>query len=141
MIPLPFARAALIYGEPIIIPADAKSEEEQRLWAERVGAAIDALEAEAERGRCGCGEGGAAGKGRHGVGPSRVLAARGHGRRRARADARRPARLRRRLRRAVRRGLEAYLGLERVGLRRRERLPVPVVSIGNLTSAGPARRR
>ena len=47
--PLPFARAALIYGEPIIIPADAKSDEEQRRWAERVGAAIDALEAEAER--------------------------------------------------------------------------------------------
>ncbi|MBV9848724.1 MAG: tetraacyldisaccharide 4'-kinase [Armatimonadetes bacterium] len=33
-------------------------------------------------------------------------------------------------------GLEAYLGLERVGLRRRERLPVPVVSVGNLTVGG-----
>ena len=33
-------------------------------------------------------------------------------------------------------GLEVYLGLERVGLRRRDRLPVPVVSIGNLTTGG-----
>ena len=49
LVPLPFARAALIYGEPIYIPPDAKGEEEQRRWAERVGAAIDALEAEAER--------------------------------------------------------------------------------------------
>ena len=49
LVPLPFARAALIYGEPIVIPPDAKGEDEQRFWAERVGAAIDALEAEAER--------------------------------------------------------------------------------------------
>ncbi len=34
-------------------------------------------------------------------------------------------------------GLEAYLGAERLGLRRRrERLPVPVISIGNLTVGG-----
>ena len=33
-------------------------------------------------------------------------------------------------------GLEVYLGMERVGLRRRERLPIPVVSIGNLTTGG-----
>ena len=33
-------------------------------------------------------------------------------------------------------GLEVYLGMEGVGLRRRERLPVPVVSIGNLTTGG-----
>ena len=33
-------------------------------------------------------------------------------------------------------GLEVYLGMERSGLRRRERLPVPVVSIGNLTTGG-----
>lgn len=33
-------------------------------------------------------------------------------------------------------GLEAYLGAERVGLRRRETLPVPVISIGNLTVGG-----
>lgn len=34
-------------------------------------------------------------------------------------------------------GLEAYLGAERVGLRhRRERLPIPVISIGNLTVGG-----
>ncbi len=49
MIPLPFARVVWIYGEPIYIPADAKSEEDQRLWAERVGAAITALEEQAER--------------------------------------------------------------------------------------------
>ena len=33
-------------------------------------------------------------------------------------------------------GLEAYLAAERVGLRRRERLPVSVISIGNLTVGG-----
>jgi lysophospholipid acyltransferase (LPLAT)-like uncharacterized protein len=49
LLPLPFARAALIYGEPIFVPSDAKSEDEQRLWAEQIGKAIDALEAEAER--------------------------------------------------------------------------------------------
>lgn len=48
LVPWPFARAALIYGEPIYIPADASSEE-QAQWAEQVGAAINALEAEAER--------------------------------------------------------------------------------------------
>lgn len=49
MIPLPFARVVWIYGAPIYIPANAKSEEDQRLWAERVGAAITALEEQAER--------------------------------------------------------------------------------------------
>ena len=49
LFPLPFARAALIYGEPILIPADAKSEDDQRRWAERIEAAINALEAEAEQ--------------------------------------------------------------------------------------------
>lgn len=33
-------------------------------------------------------------------------------------------------------GLEAYLLAERIGLRRRERLPIPVISIGNLTVGG-----
>ena len=33
-------------------------------------------------------------------------------------------------------GLETYLAAERVGLRRRERLPVSVISIGNLTVGG-----
>jgi len=33
-------------------------------------------------------------------------------------------------------GLEAYLFAERVGLRRREHLPIPVISIGNLTVGG-----
>lgn len=49
MIPLPFARVVWIYGPPIYIPADAKSEEDQRHWAEKVGAAITALEEQAER--------------------------------------------------------------------------------------------
>ena len=49
MIPRPFARAVWIYGDPIYIPADAKSEEDQKIWADRIGAAIDALEAQAER--------------------------------------------------------------------------------------------
>ncbi|MGI4787223.1 MAG: lysophospholipid acyltransferase family protein [Janthinobacterium lividum] len=48
MIPRPFSRVVWIYGDPIYIPADAKSEEDQRLWADRIGAAIDALEAQAE---------------------------------------------------------------------------------------------
>ena len=33
-------------------------------------------------------------------------------------------------------GLEVYLGAERLGLRRRARLPVPVVSVGNLSVGG-----
>ena len=49
MIPLPFARVVWLYGDPIYVPADAKSESEQRVWAERIGAAITALEEEAER--------------------------------------------------------------------------------------------
>ncbi len=49
LVPRPFSRAVWIYGDPIYIPADAKSEEDQKLWADRIGAAIDALEAEAER--------------------------------------------------------------------------------------------
>lgn len=49
MIPLPFARVVWIYGPPIHIPADAKSQEDQQVWAERVGAAITALEEQAER--------------------------------------------------------------------------------------------
>lgn len=49
MIPMPFARAVWIYGDPIFIPPDAKSDEQQQLWCERIGAAIEALEAQAER--------------------------------------------------------------------------------------------
>lgn len=37
---------------------------------------------------------------------------------------------------AYERGLDAYLSAERIGLRRRETLPAPVVSIGNLTVGG-----
>ena len=48
LIPRPFSRAVWIYGDPIYIPADAKSEEDQKLWADRIGAAIDALERQAE---------------------------------------------------------------------------------------------
>ncbi len=33
-------------------------------------------------------------------------------------------------------GLEAYLAAERVGLRKRERLPIPIISIGNLSVGG-----
>jgi hypothetical protein len=49
MIPAPFSRAVMVYGEPMYIPSDAKTEEEQRLWADKLGAQIDALEREAER--------------------------------------------------------------------------------------------
>lgn len=49
MIPLPFSRVVWLYGEPIYVPAGAKSEEEQRVWAERIGAAITELEERAER--------------------------------------------------------------------------------------------
>ena len=49
MVPVPFARAVWIYGEPIYIPSDAKSHEEQKIWCDRVGAAIMAVEAQAER--------------------------------------------------------------------------------------------
>jgi tetraacyldisaccharide 4'-kinase len=33
-------------------------------------------------------------------------------------------------------GLDAYLGLETLGVRRRETLPIPIVSVGNLTAGG-----
>lgn len=49
LLPLPFARAVLIYGEPITIPADVKGEDAMNEWAVRVGEAIHALEREAER--------------------------------------------------------------------------------------------
>jgi len=49
MVPLPFARAVWIYGDPVYIPADAKSDEDQQVWCERIGAAIASLEAQAER--------------------------------------------------------------------------------------------
>ena len=49
MIPLPFARVVWLYGDPITIPADVKGEEEMAVWTERVGAAITALEDQAER--------------------------------------------------------------------------------------------
>lgn len=48
LVPHPFARAAWLFGEPIYVPANATPEEQQKCAA-RVGAAIDALEAEAER--------------------------------------------------------------------------------------------
>ena len=49
LIPAPFARAVWIYGDPIYIPADATSEAQQQEWGARVGAAISALEAQAEQ--------------------------------------------------------------------------------------------
>ncbi len=48
LVPKMFARGVWIYGEPITIPPDA-SPDEQKEWALRIGAAIDALEEEAER--------------------------------------------------------------------------------------------
>lgn len=48
LIPWLFAKAVFIYGDPMVIPPDADANE-QRVWAERVGAEIDALEAEADR--------------------------------------------------------------------------------------------
>lgn len=47
LVPMPFGRAALVYGEPLYIPAGA-DEAEQRVWAGRVKEAIDRLEARAE---------------------------------------------------------------------------------------------
>jgi lysophospholipid acyltransferase (LPLAT)-like uncharacterized protein len=47
-VPFPFARAAIVYGEPIYIPAEVQSDEEQRQWAERIEEAINTLEAETE---------------------------------------------------------------------------------------------
>src|SRR3569833_692239 len=32
LVPMPFARAVMLYGEPFYVPADAKSEEDQRMW-------------------------------------------------------------------------------------------------------------
>jgi lysophospholipid acyltransferase (LPLAT)-like uncharacterized protein len=48
LIPYPFARAALVYGTPIYIPCDEDTPEQQRQWADRIGAAIDAAQAEAD---------------------------------------------------------------------------------------------
>jgi lysophospholipid acyltransferase (LPLAT)-like uncharacterized protein len=49
MLPMPFARVAWIYGEPIYIPKDARSQEDQEHWASVVGKEIDLLEAQADR--------------------------------------------------------------------------------------------
>ncbi|MGO8669806.1 MAG: lysophospholipid acyltransferase family protein [Capsulimonadaceae bacterium] len=49
LIPMPFARAVVVFGQPIYIPSDVRSEVEQQLWAQKVGAEIDTLEMEAER--------------------------------------------------------------------------------------------
>ena len=48
LIPAPFARAVWIYGDPIYIPANATAQEQQE-WAVRLGAAISALEEQAEQ--------------------------------------------------------------------------------------------
>jgi lysophospholipid acyltransferase (LPLAT)-like uncharacterized protein len=48
LIPCPFSRAALVYGDPIYIPRDEDSPDQQRQWAERIGAALDAAQAEAD---------------------------------------------------------------------------------------------
>lgn len=44
-VPLPFSRVDIVYGEPIVIPRRGSPEE----WAPRLAAAIDAVEARAER--------------------------------------------------------------------------------------------
>jgi hypothetical protein len=49
LIPYPFARAVMICGEPIYVPADAKTPEEQDFWAKKIGDAIHELELEADR--------------------------------------------------------------------------------------------
>lgn len=49
MVPLPFSRAVMVYGEPMYVPDDVKSEEEQRIWADKLAVQINALEREAER--------------------------------------------------------------------------------------------
>lgn len=49
MIPNLFSRAVILFGEPIYVPADARSETDQQLWADRLTCEIDTLEREAER--------------------------------------------------------------------------------------------
>ena len=49
LIPMPFSKAVMLYGDPMYVPASAKSEEEQLFWTRKMGDQIDALEAEAER--------------------------------------------------------------------------------------------
>jgi len=49
MVPMPFSRAVIVFGEPMYVPSDVKSDEDQRLWADKLGAVIDAAEREAER--------------------------------------------------------------------------------------------
>ena len=48
MLPMPFAKVAWVYGDPIYVPADAKSPDEQEHWAHIVGQAIDAAEKRAD---------------------------------------------------------------------------------------------
>lgn len=49
LVPTPFARVAWIYGDPIYIPNDARTQEDQEHWAAVVGKEIDLLEAQADR--------------------------------------------------------------------------------------------
>ena len=44
VVPIPFTRAAFVYGEPIIVPRDGDKEE----WRLRVEVALNALNREAE---------------------------------------------------------------------------------------------
>lgn len=48
LIPMPFARASFLYGEPIYVPEELDDDERQ-VFADRVGQEICRLEAEAER--------------------------------------------------------------------------------------------
>jgi lysophospholipid acyltransferase (LPLAT)-like uncharacterized protein len=49
LVPMPFSRAAIVYGKPIYVTGDAKSDEDQEKWAQIIGAEIDRVECEAER--------------------------------------------------------------------------------------------
>jgi len=48
MLPKPFARGIMLYGDPIYIPNDAKSQEDQDHWAGVIGREITRLEAKAD---------------------------------------------------------------------------------------------
>jgi lysophospholipid acyltransferase (LPLAT)-like uncharacterized protein len=47
MVPLPFAKTAYVYGDPIYIPPNC-SQEELEQWADKVGLAITDVEEQAD---------------------------------------------------------------------------------------------
>jgi lysophospholipid acyltransferase (LPLAT)-like uncharacterized protein len=48
LLPWPFARAVIQFGEPIYIPADDRGEEAQQMWAEKLEQAMNDLERAAD---------------------------------------------------------------------------------------------